>query len=83
MFYILTVLLLVYTVIFSIKRCYARKLEKEKEYLERIFKERIKEIEDKNLQLEKQTLRLKEQSEKLKDMDKVKSCFQKVRLWKK
>ena len=75
MFYILIFLLVVFTVIFAIKRCYKRKLEKEKQCLEQIFKERSKEIEDKNLKLQKQNFRLKEQFKKLKEMDKVKSRF--------
>jgi signal transduction histidine kinase/DNA-binding response OmpR family regulator len=44
------------------------KLEQEKQRLEQIVKERIKEIEEKNRQLE-------EQSEKLEEIDKVKSRF--------
>ncbi|UCH97089.1 MAG: response regulator, partial [Candidatus Aminicenantes bacterium] len=51
------------------------KLVKEKQKLERIIKERTKEINRKNQQLEEQTLQLKDQSEKLKEMDRVKSRF--------
>ena len=51
------------------------RLEKEKQRLELIVRERTKEIAGKNQQLEEQTLRLKEQSEKLKEMDQLKSRF--------
>jgi signal transduction histidine kinase/DNA-binding response OmpR family regulator/ligand-binding sensor domain-containing protein len=43
------------------------KLEKEKQKLENIIKERTKEINEKNEQLEKQTFQLRVQSEKLKE----------------
>jgi signal transduction histidine kinase/DNA-binding NarL/FixJ family response regulator/predicted DNA-binding transcriptional regulator AlpA len=51
------------------------RLEREKQKLGRIVKERTKEIEEKNQTMEAQTLRLKEQAEKLKEMDKIKSRF--------
>jgi hypothetical protein len=51
------------------------KLEKEKQTLEQIIKERTKEIRENKQQLEKLTFQLKEQSEKLKEMDKMKSRF--------
>jgi signal transduction histidine kinase/DNA-binding response OmpR family regulator len=51
------------------------RLEKEKQRLEQIVKERTKEINQKNQQLENQTQQLTEQSEKLKEMDKMKSRF--------
>ena len=51
------------------------KLVKQKQKLERIVKNRTKEINEKNQQLESQTLQLKEQSEKLKEMDQAKSRF--------
>jgi signal transduction histidine kinase/DNA-binding NarL/FixJ family response regulator len=51
------------------------KLEREKQRLEQIVKERTGEIADKNQQLEAQTFQLKEQSEKLTEMDKVKTRF--------
>ncbi len=58
------------------------KLEREKQVLEQIVKERTQEIEarnieinEKNLQLESQTTQLKEQSGKLQEMDKIKSRF--------
>lgn len=53
----------------------AIQLERDKQKLEHIVRERIEEIKRKNFQLENQTLRLKEQSEKLKELDKVKSRF--------
>jgi signal transduction histidine kinase/CheY-like chemotaxis protein/ligand-binding sensor domain-containing protein len=51
------------------------KLEREKQRLEQVVKERTKEIREKSQQLEKHTVQLKEQSEKLKEVDKVKSRF--------
>jgi signal transduction histidine kinase/DNA-binding response OmpR family regulator len=51
------------------------RLEKEKQRLEQIVKERTKEINQKNQQLQAQTLQLKEQSEKLKEIDRMKSRF--------
>jgi signal transduction histidine kinase/DNA-binding response OmpR family regulator len=51
------------------------KLEREKEALGEIIKERTKEINSTNQQLEAQTMQLKEQSRKLKEMDKMKSRF--------
>jgi DNA-binding response OmpR family regulator/signal transduction histidine kinase len=51
------------------------KLEQEKQHLEKIVKERTKEINEKNRQLELQTLQLQDQSEKLKEMDRIKSRF--------
>ncbi|MFC2141137.1 ATP-binding protein [Acidobacteriota bacterium] len=51
------------------------KLEMEKQKLERIIKQRTKEIDDKNRQLQRKTLQLEEQSEKLTKMDQVKSRF--------
>jgi signal transduction histidine kinase/CheY-like chemotaxis protein len=59
---------------FIIKWRYGR-LEREKQRLEGIVKERTKEIQEKTLQLENQTEQLKEQSAKLTEMDKVKSRF--------
>ncbi|MCK4762135.1 MAG: response regulator [Candidatus Aminicenantes bacterium] len=50
-------------------------LEKEKQQLERIAKDRAKQIEEKNRQLQKQTVLLKEKSEKLKEMSELKSRF--------
>jgi len=58
------------------------KLQREKQRLELIVKDRTKEIQartieinEKNIQLESQTVQLKEQSEKLQEMDQVKSRF--------
>jgi signal transduction histidine kinase/DNA-binding response OmpR family regulator len=69
-------------VMFFIVKWRSGKLEREKQRLEQIVKERTKELEErtieiqeKNQQLETQTIQLKEQSEKLKDMDQVKSRF--------
>ncbi len=61
--------------VFFIVKWRSGKLEREKQKLEQIVKERTTEIEDKNLQLEKKTAQLEEQSEKLKELDKVKSRF--------
>ncbi|NIM14951.1 MAG: response regulator [Candidatus Aminicenantes bacterium] len=63
--YAIAFLLLTYLIV---KWRHAITLKLEKQKLERIVKERTKEIEEKNRQLE-------EQSEKLKEMDKVKSRF--------
>ncbi|MGD2090817.1 MAG: response regulator [Candidatus Aminicenantes bacterium] len=62
--YIGAALLLLYLVV----RWRSGKLQREKQKLEQIVKERTTEIKEKNLQLE-------EQSQKLKEMDKVKSRF--------
>ncbi|NIM13233.1 MAG: response regulator [Candidatus Aminicenantes bacterium] len=62
--YVVGFLLIIYFTV----RWRSRKLELEKQRLEKIIKERTKEIEEKNIQLE-------EQSEQLKEMDKVKSRF--------
>ena len=64
-----------FLVLFLVVRWRSGKLEKEKQKLEQIVKERTTEIEDKNLQLQKKTAQLEEQSEKLKELDKVKSRF--------
>jgi signal transduction histidine kinase/DNA-binding response OmpR family regulator len=72
LFYVLAFFLLVYL---TVKWRHAITLKQEKQKLERIVKERTKEIEEKNRQLQKQTLQLKEQSEKLKEIDRVKSRF--------
>jgi signal transduction histidine kinase/DNA-binding response OmpR family regulator len=68
--------------VFLIVKWRSGKLEREKQRLEQIVKERTKEIEErtieineKNIQLESQTVQLKEQSEKLKEMDEIKSRF--------
>jgi signal transduction histidine kinase/DNA-binding response OmpR family regulator/ligand-binding sensor domain-containing protein len=65
----------IFWAVFFIVKWRSGKLEREKQKLEQIVKERTTEIEDKNLQLEKKTAQLEEQSEKLKEMDKVKSRF--------
>jgi len=57
-----------FLLVFLIVKWRSGKLQREKQKLEQIVKERTKEIKDKNLQLE-------DQSEKLKEMDKVKSRF--------
>ncbi|NIM16355.1 MAG: response regulator, partial [Candidatus Aminicenantes bacterium] len=67
--------ILFFLLVFFIVRWRSGKLEREKQRLEQIVKERTKEINEKNQQLEKQTIKLTEQSEKLKEMDKVKSRF--------
>jgi signal transduction histidine kinase/DNA-binding response OmpR family regulator len=51
------------------------KLQREKQKLEQIVKERTREINYKNSQLKTQTLQLKEQANKLKEMSAVKSRF--------
>lgn len=61
--------------IFLIVRWRSGKLEREKQQLENIVKERTSEINEKSQQLERQTLQLKRQSRKLKEMDQVKSRF--------
>ncbi|MGD2086280.1 MAG: response regulator [Candidatus Aminicenantes bacterium] len=53
--------------IYGIVKWRSIKLEKEKQKLENIIKERTKEIKQKNEQLEKQTFQLKDQSKKLKE----------------
>jgi signal transduction histidine kinase/DNA-binding response OmpR family regulator len=63
--YVLVLFMLTYLIV---KWQRSFKLEKEKQRLEQITKERTKEIKEKNQQLE-------EQSEKLKEIDKVKSHF--------
>ncbi|MGD2085925.1 MAG: response regulator [Candidatus Aminicenantes bacterium] len=65
----------IFWAVFFIVKWRSGKLEREKQKLEQIVKERTTEIEDKNLQLEKKTAQLEEQSEKLKELDKVKSRF--------
>jgi signal transduction histidine kinase/DNA-binding response OmpR family regulator/ligand-binding sensor domain-containing protein len=65
----------IFWAVFFIVKWRFGKLEREKQRLEKIVKERTTEIEDKNLQLENKTAQLEEQSEKLKEMDKVKSRF--------
>ncbi|UCH94728.1 MAG: response regulator [Candidatus Aminicenantes bacterium] len=71
LFYIFIFLLMSYFIV----KVYSRKLQKEKQRLEKIVKERTIEIQEKNRQLEKQTLQLKEQSEKFKEIDMAKSRF--------
>ncbi len=51
------------------------KLERERQRLEQIVKDRTKELEEKNQQFEKKTLELKEHSEKLKEMNHMKALF--------
>jgi signal transduction histidine kinase/DNA-binding NarL/FixJ family response regulator/ligand-binding sensor domain-containing protein len=65
----------IFWAVFFIVKWRSGKLEREKQKLEQIVKERTTEIEDKNLQLEKKTAQLEEQSEKLKELDQVKSRF--------
>ena len=65
----------IFWALFFIVKWRSGKLQREKQKLEQIVKERTTEIEDKNLQLEKKTTQLEEQSEKLKELDKVKSRF--------
>ncbi len=67
--------LIFFLVIFLAVKWRSGKLEREKQKLEKVVKERTSEIAEKNQQLETQTLQLKEQSEKLKEMDKIKSRF--------
>jgi signal transduction histidine kinase/DNA-binding response OmpR family regulator len=74
--------LLAFYLVFLIIKWRSGKLEREKQILERIVKERTREIEtrnieinEKNLQLESQTALLKEQSIKLQEMDQIKSRF--------
>jgi signal transduction histidine kinase/DNA-binding response OmpR family regulator/ligand-binding sensor domain-containing protein len=67
MFFFLTIFLTV--------RWRSRKLELEKKKLEKVIKERTKEINRKNQQLEEQTYLLIEQAEKLKELDHAKSRF--------
>lgn len=61
--------------VFLIIKWRSDKLERDKQKLEQIVKERTKEINAKNKQLKEQTLQLQEQSDKLKEMDRVKSRF--------
>lgn len=74
--------LFAFYLVFLIIKWRSGKLEREKQILERIVKERTREIEarnieinEKNLQLESQTALLKEQSIKLQEMDQIKSRF--------
>ncbi len=67
--------LVLFLFVFLIVKWRSLKLEREKERLEQIVKERTREIKKKSLQLENQTLKLQVQSEKLKEMDEVKSRF--------
>ncbi|MCP4153855.1 MAG: response regulator [bacterium] len=67
--------LLISLLVYSLVKWRSRKLEREKQRLEQIVKERTGEIKNKNRQLEKQTITLQDQSEKLKEMDEVKSRF--------
>jgi signal transduction histidine kinase/DNA-binding response OmpR family regulator len=71
----LSYIIAVFLAVFFIVKWRSGKLEREKQKLEQIVKERTTEIEDKNLQLQKKTTQLEEQSEKLKELDKVKSRF--------
>ncbi len=70
--YAIVFLLLTYLIV---KWRHAIKLKLEKQKLERVVKQRTKEIEEKNQQLQEQTEQLKEQSQKLKEIDKMKSRF--------
>jgi signal transduction histidine kinase/DNA-binding NarL/FixJ family response regulator len=67
--------LLFFLAIYLVVKWRSRKLEHEKQQLEKIVKNRTKEIDEKNRQLEWQTLQLQEQSGKLREMDQVKSRF--------
>jgi signal transduction histidine kinase/DNA-binding response OmpR family regulator len=67
--------ILFFLLVFLIVKWQSMKLEREKQRLEQIVKDRTREINDKNHQLENQTLKLQDQSEKLKEMDTVKSRF--------
>jgi len=62
-------------VLFLVVRWRSGKLQREKQKLEQIVKDRTKEINEKNSQLETQTIQLKDQAEKLKEMAAVKSRF--------
>jgi len=64
-----------FLVLFLVVRWRSGKLQREKQKLEQIVKERTKEINQKNTQLETQTIQLKEQAEKLQEMSAVKSRF--------
>jgi len=64
-----------FLVLFQVVKWRSGKLQREKQKLEQIVKERTKEINEKNSQLEIQTLQLKEQAEKLQEMAAVKSRF--------
>lgn len=61
--------------VYGIVKWRSFKLALDKRKLEKIIKERTRELNDKNIQLETQTRQLKEQSEKLDEMDKMKSRF--------
>jgi signal transduction histidine kinase/DNA-binding response OmpR family regulator/ligand-binding sensor domain-containing protein len=67
--------LLVFTIIFFSWNWRSRKLQKEKNRLEKVVEARTKEINLKNQQLEKQTALLIEQAEKLEELDHTKSRF--------
>ena len=67
--------LLFFLVIYLVVKWRSKKLQHEKQQLEKIVKNRTKEIDEKNRQLEWQTLQLQEQSGKLREMDQVKSRF--------
>jgi ligand-binding sensor domain-containing protein len=69
--YALMFLLLTYL---TVKWRHSITLKREKQKLERIVKERTKEINEKNRQLETQTLQLKDQAEKLREMSAVGRC---------
>jgi signal transduction histidine kinase/DNA-binding response OmpR family regulator len=62
-------------IIYFTARWRSRYLEKEKQRLEQIIKDRTKEVEEKSRLLESQTIQLKEQSHQLKELDKAKSRF--------
>jgi signal transduction histidine kinase/DNA-binding response OmpR family regulator len=67
--------ILLFLVVFLMVWWRSRKLQLEKQKLERVIKERTKEINRKNQQLEKQTFLLQDQAEKLKELDHAKSRF--------
>jgi signal transduction histidine kinase/DNA-binding response OmpR family regulator/ligand-binding sensor domain-containing protein len=67
--------IIAFMVLFLVVKWRSGKLQREKQKLEQIVKERTKEINEKNTQLETQTLQLKEQAEKLREMAAVKSRF--------
>jgi signal transduction histidine kinase/DNA-binding response OmpR family regulator len=64
-----------FLVLLLVVRWRSGKLQREKQKLEQIVKERTKEINQKNSQLESQTIQLKDQAGKLKEMAAVKSRF--------
>lgn len=72
--FLIYALLFLLTIFLTVK-WRSRKLEQEKQGLERVITERTKEIQRKSQQLEKQTLLLQEQAEQLKELDHVKSRF--------